>query len=184
MKKVAASLVLALSASAHADEWSDADLATRRLAPSEVQALPAPVRADLERRGCRIPQAFAAKNAGNFARGTFLGSDADDWAVLCSIARASRILVYPGGTAQGVQEVPGSARKDADFLQQVGGGRIGFSRSVIAIGPTQAHRRQNQARGRIVVRFQHAGIEDAFLEKRSRVHYFNGRKWVEVQAGD
>ena len=182
--KRAAALLLVLCVSAHADEWSDADQATRRLAPAEATALPPAVRADLEKRGCRIPQFFASRQAGNFARGTFLGTERDDWAVLCSIARVSRILVYPGGTAQGVVEVPGSARKDADFLQEVGGGRIGFSRSVSAMSPQQGRRHQMQLLGRVAVRFQHAGIEDAFIEKAAVARYFNGRKWMQVPGTD
>lgn len=184
MKRAAALLLFALGAAAHADEWADADLATRRLAPEEITALPAAVRADLHRRGCTIPQAFTARKPANFAHGTFLGTEHDDWAVLCSIERSSRILVYPGGTAHGVVEVPNSLARDSDYLQQIGGGRIGFSRAVAAIAPTPAHRLQQQFLGRIAVRLQHAGIEDAFVDKVSAVRYFNGKRWLRVQGMD
>jgi hypothetical protein len=182
MRRLVAVLAFALCGAAGADEWSDADRATPRLAAAEVPELPAPVRADLERRGCRIPQAFSHRKPANFARGSFLGTDREDWAVLCSIERASRILVYAGGTTQRVLEVPGSLRQDADYLREVGGGRIGFSRNVTAIAPVQAHRRQTETLGRVMVRLKYAGIEDAFLEKGSRVHYFNGMKWMQAQG--
>ena len=184
MKAVAILMACAVFGAAHADEWTDADRTMRRLAPAEITALPAPARADLERRGCRIPQAFSHARPGNFARGSFLGKEREDWAVLCSIERASRILVYPGGTAQSVVEVPGSERKDADFLQEVGGGKIGFSRTIAAIAPPQAHRRQIDKLGRVVVRMKYVGIEDAFIEKASRVYYINGVKWLQAQGRD
>ena len=180
MKSAVLALLAVACAAAQADEWSDADQATRRLAPHEIKGLPAPVRADLEKRGCRIPQTFSARRVSNIARGTFV-TEHEDWAVLCSIARASRILVYADGKAQRVLEVPGSLRKDADYLRLVGsGGRIGFSREIRSMGPVQAHRRQQEKLGRVVVRFQHAGIEDAFLEQVSVVHYFNGKRWMRV----
>ena len=93
-------MLLALSATTllAQDPWARADLETRRLPPSMFRRLPTPVRADLERRGCTVPQIWADTVSANVVTGHFRTTAKTDWAVLCSVHRVSIILVYLGGT--------------------------------------------------------------------------------------
>ena len=187
MKHPAAALLLLLLAcgAARADAWAEADIAVHRAAPADIGVLPGEVRTELERRGCRIPQPFNAKRLENFAQGSFLARKAKDWAVLCSVGRVSRVLVFPGGSSEEVHEVPGSRRKDFEYLQATGGGAIGFSRRITAITPSAAHRYQRAyAPKNDRVKLRHDGIEDAFVDKASEVLYFDGDRWMRAQGAD
>lgn len=185
MRNGPAALLLLACGAAQANPWAEADAAVRRAAPSEIPGLPGEVRTELERRGCRIPQPFDAKRIENFTQGSFFQRRGKDWAVLCSVARVSRVLVFPKGSSDEVQEVPGSRRKDAEYLQATGGGAIGFSRRIRAISPATAHRYQRTYAPKDEhVRLRHDAIEDAFVQKASEVLYFDGDKWIRAQGVD
>ena len=77
--------------------WSRADVATRRLAPSAFADLPEALRAELDRRGCTIPQLNTEGRPHNVIRGAFRTPGERDVAVLCSRARTSAILVFWAG---------------------------------------------------------------------------------------
>ena len=52
-------------------DWDRADRETKRLSPASVVSLPSAIRADLERRGCTIPQPALATEPMNVIRGQF-----------------------------------------------------------------------------------------------------------------
>src|SRR5829696_2845490 len=164
---VVASVVLGASvALPQRPDFTRADADTVRLAPAAFPDLAAPVRADLEQRGCTVPQTFARRGTPqNVIRGRFLSSGPTDLAVLCSRARRSAILVYRGGAVPAVAEL--ATLPDANFLQVVdGAGGIGFSRLLSVASPD--HIRGHAARvGGLRAAIDHDGIEDAFVEKAS-----------------
>jgi hypothetical protein len=88
-------------ATAQQSPWAGFDTGRLLLPPSAYPNLPTEVSSDLVRRGCRIPQASGPDVAAsdqshpnNVLVGPFVGRRTRDWAVLCSIADTSRILVY------------------------------------------------------------------------------------------
>ena len=155
---------------AHAGAAEDPDRAIRRLAPTQIAALPAAVRADLARRGCTIPQPFDAAQPENFARGDFLGTGGRDWAVLCSVAGVSRILVYPRDGAEPVQAL--ASAQDRGYLQQIGGGRVGFSRRIVLASIEAAARPHKGASMR------YDGIQESWFQTAATVFYFDGTRWM------
>ena len=58
---LAAALVLPQGASSAQEAWARADLATARLPAEAFPDLPSRVRAELARRGCKIPQTFPSQ---------------------------------------------------------------------------------------------------------------------------
>jgi hypothetical protein len=157
-----------------------ADAGTLRLPPSAFPNLPATVRADLEQRGCTVPQPFVRRaTPENVIRGRFLSATSSDIAVLCSKARHSAILVYPHGT---VPAVAGFARfPDVDSLQVVdGAGGVGYSRLLSVARPD--HIRLHNADMHVAI--DHDGIENAFIEKGSTIWYWSGRTWAELNGSD
>ncbi|MEK7855151.1 MAG: hypothetical protein AAB288_03600, partial [Acidobacteriota bacterium] len=64
------------------DDWAKADLQTVRLAPRKFTQLPQTIIADLEKRGCSIPQSCMWTKPHNIARGEFKRKGQKDWAVL------------------------------------------------------------------------------------------------------
>jgi len=181
---VVASVVLGASvALPQRPDFAKADADTVRLPPAAFPDLPAPVRADLERRGCTVPQPFVRRSSPqNVVRGRFLSPVSRDIAVLCSKTKRSAILVYRGGTAPAAAAL--ADLPDANFLQVVdGAGAIGFSRALSAATPQRiTHHGAREPPAALST--DHDGIEDAFLEKSSSIWYWSGGKWLELPGAD
>jgi len=151
-----------------------------RLAPGAFAQAPGAVRDELVRRGCLIPQTFRAQQAENVISGKFRNGSNGDWAALCSKAGSSSVLVFWNGSAQGVQEL--SAQKDTDYVQALTSGVVyGYSRRITAASPERIRKAKQNRR---LEPFDHDGIDDAFVEKGSVIHYFREGHWEELQGGE
>jgi hypothetical protein len=162
--------------------WDAVDRATMRLPPAAFSNLPAHLRADLERRGCTVPQWYAARTPVNVIQGRFSSQDQMDWAVLCSRARVSSILIFRGGSASAVREI--APRPDRDFLQHMGGMSIGFSRGLSVATPKTIQYFHKNLGGQRPPPLDHDGISDAFIEKASVVWYWHQNRWLSLQGAD
>lgn len=153
------------------DDWRRADEAIVRLQPSAFPDLPAELRTDLEQRGCTIPQPYnAGAQKKNVISGAFTSAGQNDWAVLCSHAKRSAILVFHGGHSSRVDSL--AEEPDSQYLQIVGPQKIGYSR-LLAVAPAKVvHQHFPQA--------NHSGIQNVFIEKASVVWYRSAGKWVKV----
>jgi hypothetical protein len=182
LKLAAAVLCLAHAAAAQDDDrWRAADAATVRLPPSAFPQLPGAVARSLERRGCTIPQTYDAATPNNVISGEFARAGQTDWAILCSRRRSSSILVFWGGSPKSVSEIARSA--DIGFLQGVGEG-IGFSREIGIADRKLILECYREYGGRKPPAIRHHGIQDAFVDKFSSVHYFHRGRWLELQGAD
>lgn len=164
------------------DPWSQADLRTRRLPPSAFPELPTAIRADLERRGCTIPQVWSDMKPGNVLRGHFRDPNQVDWAVLCSVNRISTILVYWVSRPDSVDRL--APMRDKAFLQGVGRDSIGFSRAIAGVDAEHIRRHALEFGGPAPPPIDHEGIDDAFVEKASVVRYCYQGKWLELTGAD
>jgi len=162
--------------------WSQADADTRRLAPSEFTDLPQPVRAELDRRGCTVPQVHTSGRPHNVIRGAFRSAGQRDVAVLCSRARTSAILVFWAGDPRNVSEI--AAKPDAEFLQLDEPGHIGFSRAISVASADSIREHHRRYGGSEPPLLTHAGIDDAFVEKASVVWYWHQGKWLQLTGAD
>jgi hypothetical protein len=175
-------VAVALSAAVSSQDWAAADAATRRLAPSAFSLLPGGIRTDLQRRGCTVPQTYGSTTAHNVVRGHFFSATSDDWAVLCSRARFSSILVYRNGQASPSAQL--SRESDAGYLQTIDGKQtIGFSRG-LASASVDFIRQHRHPTDPALPTLDHEGIDDAFIEKGSKVHYFSAGKWLVLSGAD
>ena len=172
---------LGLFARGSPQDFEKADLATKRMAPAMFASLPLEIRRDLENRGCTIPQAFTANRPGNVISGRFTSATRTDWAVLCSINRASAILVFRGGSVSSVAQL--AHFPDSTFLQVVGpNDAIGYSRAIVAA--TAGYIREHNQSNPELPRLDHDGINDLFVEKGSSVWYWDGGRWLELSGAD
>ena len=162
---------LSLGVQTTRDDWRRADEAIVRLQPSAFPDLPAELRTDLEQRGCTIPQPYnASTQKKNVISGAFTSAGQNDWAVLCSHAKRSAILVFHGGHSSRVDSL--AEEPDSQYLQIVGPQKIGYSR-LLAVAPAKVvHQHFPQS--------NHSGIQDVFIEKASVVWYRSAGKWVKV----
>ncbi len=176
-------VVVGAVSSVEGQDWDRADRATLRMAPSAFPDLPAAIRADLEQRGCTIPQPFTAKHPANVIKGRFTSADQVDWAVLCSRRRTSSIFVYRGGTTTTVLEL--ASEPDRQSLQVIDGdGRIGYARALTVADVKYLRNRQEGSGGPMLPSLDHDGIKDNFIEKGSVVWYWHGGRWLKLAGAD
>ena len=176
-------VAIVMACAAHApQDWDAADAATTRLSPSAVASLPPAVRKELESRGCTIPQPFSAATPANALRGRFMSRNQTDWAVLCSRQRKSSILVFSNASALTVSEL--ASQDDIASLQSLGNGAIGFSREIQVANPKTIAELSRRAGEPPPSPLDHDGINDAFIDKASRIWFWDGKRWIELAGSD
>jgi hypothetical protein len=156
----------------------------KRLPPSAFPELPSAIRPALERRNCAIPQIWEGwkQKRHNVIRGAFFKKRQIDWAVLCSIAGKSVILVFPPGASQPSAEL--ASADDESFVQEVEPEKFGYSRAINASGRKRMLEYYEEFGGNRPPALDHQGINDAFAEKASVIHYFYNGEWLELQGAD
>jgi len=153
-----------------------------RLSPSAFPELPQKVLADLKQRGCLIPQVPPAKQPHNVIKGEFAKPGQADWAILCSIAGVSSILVYWNGSTANPAQI--AEMKDLSLLQSSGAGRIFYSRAIAPADRAYILRHYRAYGGTKPPPLDHQGINDAFVQKGSVVFYFDLGKWLQLIGAD
>ena len=182
----------AMSASIHTqDPWSIADEEIVRLAPTAFEKIPPAIRKALSDQGCSIPQTWS--NAGprsippsydrphNVVSGEFMEAGRTQWAALCSRNRSSAIIVVD---ENGRVRAELASAPDRSYLQGIGGGKIGYSRALSPAGADYILSVYQAYGGPKPPPIDHQGIDDAFLEKASTVHYFHEGKWLRLTGTD
>ncbi|HJS42576.1 MAG TPA: hypothetical protein VJ755_03825 [Gemmatimonadales bacterium] len=164
------------------DQWARAARLIPRLPPSAFPELPASFATELQQLGCTIPQSDYSGKRGNVIHGSFAAAAQEDWAVLCSRAGKSVILVHWGGPAQCPREL--ASAEDSHFLQGLGEGRIGFSRGISTRNTYHVYPHQDSTGGDREVPLEHDGIDDAFQGKASSVRFCRGGTWLVFSGAD
>lgn len=185
MMGIVAAIVLLLAGAGPPppDRWTEAEQSIRRLPPSAFPHLSAGVRTYLVRRGCTVPQAWHNSTPHNVVQGGFLRRGGKDWAVLCSLAGKSAILVFRGGQARPAAEL--AAGNDVSWVQQVDGdGRVGYSRALSAVGRRYILGHHEAFGSPLPRPLDHEGIEDYFEGKASIIHYYSNGRWMELTGMD
>lgn len=153
-----------------------------RLKPSDFRQLPAAVRRDLDRRDCRIPQMPDKTAPHNVISGAFITSGSRDWAVLCSVKGASRVLVYRGGGVKRVDSI--GRRDDRDYVQGGASGVMEFSRRIFIAEAKMISKDATERGGPKPPPLDHDGIGDAFQDKTSTIRYYSRGKWIELPGAN
>jgi hypothetical protein len=153
-----------------------------RLQPEIFDSLPDNILRELNARGCTIPQSYVSLDPHNVVQGQFQVKDEMAWAVLCSISKISSILIFWGENMRLVSEIAKSP--DINWLQVIGDRKIGYSRQIKSITGYSIMDHYQANDGPNPPFFDHEGIDDAFLEKGSIVHYWYNGNWLELTAAD
>ncbi len=139
--------------------------------------------ADLQSRGCTIPQAYGQVEPHNVMRAELRSPGQEDWAVLCSKKRESTILVYWAGSRGDVEELEGPL-PDRSWTQDVGDGIMGYSRSIGAAGEAYIVSQYEKYGGPKPPHIDHEGINHLFTEKASTVLYWHDGEWLRLTGAD
>lgn len=165
---LAIATVLAAAASAQTalkeiqKEWPD----FRYLEPAQVRELPAVIKTDLEKRGCKIPRFTKWDARHNVIQGQFLKPGQRDWAVLCRHQDKSSILIYPGSTTADVQLV---RSEDHDPY------RIIHTATTFVLQKRAIRDKLTES----LPQFDHDGIEDGPIQRNAIVLYYSDGEWIE-----
>lgn len=174
-----------LSSAQSPAEWQAAAQQIVRLSPAAFPELPVAVRQELERRGCRIPQlgpAFGSRRS-NVVSGHFARAGQRDWAVLCSRADTSQVLLFWGGRPDRVKAWEG--RADADWLQGMGSAGIQYSQYLAVADSASIVTHAREYGGPLPPGpVTHDGLEAGFAEKASAIRYWQRGRWYELQGAD
>jgi len=170
------------------DKWELADRETVRLSPAAFPDLPQSIKYDLDARGCTIPQLWFGGQPHNVIKGHFKDPNQIDWAVLCSIDRKSALLVYWGGCTESVSEVSSwlssVSSNDKGWLQGMGGDKVGFGRGISTVDVKYITDHAHWYGGELPPHLDHEGINEAFVEKASVVHYWYEGEWLQLRGAD
>jgi len=150
------------------------------LAPAAFSGLSDGVRAALIQKGCMIPQPSNATGPENVISGHFRDASATDWAVLCSQNGSSSVMVFWGGAADKVDVI--ATQKDTDYVQAPKQGAVYQYWRRISTATPERIRKPKQ--NRKLEPFEHDGIDDAFVENGSVIHYWRSGQWNELQGGE
>jgi hypothetical protein len=162
--------------------WEHADVATKRIEPAVFPGIPRWLTTELTRRHCSIPQSFGAKSPHKIIRGFFNDGNLRDWAVLCSRERVSTILVFWDEQTQNVAEL--ASAPDANSLQVVRPGEIGFSRAIGVATPTSIRGYHSAFGDGVLPPLSHSGINDGFVGKGSVVWNWHQGTWLRLTGAD
>ena len=173
--------LLAASPARAQDDWTRADQNIRRLTPAAFHKLPPNVVAALEAKRCTVPQPSSDTTPQNVIRGSFAKKGRTDWAVLCSRAHASTIVIVWGGPSSCPDEM--EVQEDRSFLQRGAGGTIAFSRKIEVASPDYIMTMYKRFGGTEPPAIDHQGINDVFQGKGTTIRYCHDGRWLEL-TGD
>jgi hypothetical protein len=163
-------------------DWDKAANEIRRLPPSTFTELPAAVIRELNRRRCTIPQIDGNPVPHNVIKGSFTGKGPIDWAVLCSHAGDSSILVFMGRSIETVWQL--SNGPDKNSLQTIGKRIIGYSRMILPANGKSIVKYHREFGGPKPPPIDHQGIEDCFVGKGSVILYYYKGTWLRLTGSD
>ncbi|HEX5234467.1 MAG TPA: hypothetical protein VFW25_03955 [Silvibacterium sp.] len=133
--------------------------------------LPAQTAQQLTERGCMIPQTYEAREPENVIHGTFEKLGSNDWAVLCSVNRVTTLYVFFQSDL--ARPIPLRHQPDSQWLGVEWsldyGSAWGIAACPSRLMPGSAHA-------------NHDGIEDAFVEHSSTIHYFENGRWTTIDS--
>ena len=124
--------------------------------------LPANLQAEVQRLGCQVP------DAESVIRGQFERAGLTDWAVLCSKARTTTLLVFWNGKELGSSELLKTYDGDGQHLA---------TRRIVAVDKKFIVKYCEGARGNVAA-FNHQGVRDGF--NGEVVHYYHQGKWLDL----
>jgi hypothetical protein len=164
------------------EEWQKAERDIKRLSPSAFKELPMSIVKQLQARGCTVPQAAQISEPHNAIRGEFARSGQMDWAVLCSNAGQSLILLFWGRPTGCAAEL--AKQEDRHSLQTWVEPRIAYSRAIAPLGKDAILKFYKWFGGPKPPPLDHQGIDDAMIGKYSVIHYCYQGKWLQLQGAD
>jgi hypothetical protein len=139
----------------------------RLLPVSSFPQLPAPVSEQLVQKGCLIPQTYEAREPENVIHGSFEKKGSVDWAALCSVSGITTLYVFFQSDL--ARPIALRHQPDNEWLGVEWSLDYGSAWGIARRPPRLIQPKDNA---------DHDGIEDAFVEHSSTIHYFQNGHWT------
>jgi hypothetical protein len=154
----------------------------RHLPVSSFPALPAGVQAELNRRGCLIPQTYEAHRPENVVHADFEGRGRTDWAVLCSAQGTVSLLVFFDDSSQ-PPAVLASAPETERLQLHDPSGVLGFNWAIDPASPRQVADAQLGLSPR-PPKLDHDALADTLIDHKTIYHFYAENAWTLVKLPD
>jgi len=162
----------------------------RHLPVSSFPELPAGIVVLLNRRGCTIPQTYAAHHPENVVHASLEHAGSSDWAVLCSAEGTVSLLIFFDGAASASpgqtekQPVVLASTPETQLLQPHDpSGVLGFNWGIDPASPQQVHEAQIGLEHR-PPRVDHDALADSVVEHRTIYHFYANSAWTVLEMPD
>jgi len=147
----------------------------RHLPVASFPELPPPIQAELNRRGCLIPQTYEARHPENVIHGSFEKPGSSDWAALCSEKGNVSLLVFFASAADKPSALDSS--QETEHLQAHDpSGVLGFSWGIDSATPEQVREAQIGMEPRPQM-LDHDSVAASVVEHRAVYHYYTKNAW-------
>ncbi len=154
-----------------------AEYRIHRLPVSSFPDLPGTVAAQLERRGCMIPQTYEAHHPENVVHASLERAGSSDWAVLCSARGAVSLLVFFGSTPAKPAELA-QAPEIKRLQRHDSSGVYGFNWGIDSADAEKIHEAQSGPDRTPLM--DHDGLADSVIEHGTRYHVYSQHAWAVI----
>jgi len=151
----------------------------RHLPVSSFPGLPEDLAAQLNRRGCLIPQTYEAHHPENVVHASLERAGSSDWAVLCSERGTVSLLVYFASAPAKVL-VLATAPETRRLQAHDPSGVLGFNWGIDPASPEQVLEAQSAVRPR-PARVDHDALADSVVENRTVYHFYLKSAWTVLE---
>jgi hypothetical protein len=148
----------------------------RRLPVNSFPELPEPIAAELNRRGCLIPQTYEAHHPENVVRARLEQASSLDWAVLCSTHGTVQLLVFLSSAEPTAPVVLATAQEKDRLQVRVGRDVMGFNWGIDRATPEQVHEAQAGMEPRPWLK--HDALLDSVIDRKTVYHFYEKSAWT------
>jgi hypothetical protein len=151
----------------------------RHLPVSSFPALPADFAAQLNSRGCLIPQTYEAHHPENVVHASLETPGSSDWAVLCSTQGTVSLLVYFSSAPATLLTL--AAAPETERLQAHDpSGILGFNWAIDPATPAQIRTAQIGLLRRPAL-VDHDALADSLVDRRTIYHFYSKSAWTVLE---
>jgi hypothetical protein len=163
-------------------EGREAPYLIRRLPVSSFPELPPYIAAQLDERGCMIPQTYQAHRPENVIHASLERAGSSDWAILCSSDGTVQLMVFFGSSPKEpsvLEKEPETARMETHDRSGV----LGFAWGIDPASPRRVREAQSEMKHHPPL-LDHDALADVFVEKSTVYHFFTKNAWKVIETAD
>jgi hypothetical protein len=151
----------------------------RHLPVSSFPGLPEELAAQLNSRGCLIPQTYQAHHPENVVHASLERAGSSDWAVLCSEGETVSLLVY-FSSAPAKLLVLAAAPETERLQSHDPSGVLGFNWGIDPASPERIHQAQSGMEHRPST-LDHDALADTLVDHKTIYHFYLRNAWTVLQ---